>query len=181
MSRYEIRYAAIGGQGIVTAGTLLMGIAVERENKHAVESPTITAAVRGGSTKVDVIISDERILYPQATAIDLFVCTFQRTYDKFRDLIKDDAVVVVDSHLVPNPGETHNWKLHRIPIINETKSKLGNIVLTSVVTLAITQELTGIVAYENLVSYVRDWAPKEFLDLNMKAIELGRKLAGGGA
>ena len=85
MSRYEIRYAALGGQGIVTAGTLLMGIAVEKENKHAVESPTITAAVRGGSTKVDVIISDERILYPQATAIDLFVCTFQRPYDKFRD------------------------------------------------------------------------------------------------
>ena len=179
MSRYEVRYAALGGQGIVTAGTLLMGIAVEKEHKHAVESPTITAAVRGRSTKVDVIISDEKILYPQATAVDLFVCTFQKPYNKFRDLVKDDAVVVLDTHLVPEIGDRHNWKLHTIPIINETKSQLGNIVLTSVVTLAITQELTGIVAYENLVSYIQDWAPKEFLDLNMKAIGLGRKLARG--
>ena len=35
MSRYEIRYAAIGGQGIITAATLLVAIAVEKENKHA--------------------------------------------------------------------------------------------------------------------------------------------------
>jgi 2-oxoglutarate ferredoxin oxidoreductase subunit gamma len=177
MSRYEVRYAAVGGQGLVTAGALLMGVAVEKEKKHAVESSTITAAVRGGSTKVDVIISDEKILYPQATAIDFFVCTFQKPYDKFRDLIKDDAVVVLDTHLVPEVGDTHNWKLHQIPIINETKTQLGNIVLTSVVTLAITQELTEVVAYENLVNYVKEWAPKGFLELNMKAIEVGRKLA----
>jgi 2-oxoglutarate ferredoxin oxidoreductase subunit gamma len=177
MSRYEIRYAAVGGQGLVTAGTLLMGIAVEKENKHAVESPTITAAVRGGSTKVDVIISDEKILYPQATAIDFFVCTFQKPYDQFRDLIKDDAVVVLDTHLVPEIGDTRNWKLHQIPMINETKLQLGNIVLTSVVTLAVTQELTGIVEYENLESYIKEWAPRDFLELNLKAIEVGRELA----
>lgn len=179
MSRYEIRYAAVGGQGLVTAGTLLMGIAVEKEKRHAVESPTITAAVRGGSTKVDVIISDEKILYPQATAIDFFVCTFQKPYDKFRDQIKDDAVVVLDTHLVTKLGDTRRWKLHQIPIINETKTQLGNIILTSVVTLAITQELTGIVKYENLVSYIKAWAPKDFLELNLKAIEVGRDLARG--
>ncbi|HLP60526.1 MAG TPA: 2-oxoacid:acceptor oxidoreductase family protein, partial [Candidatus Deferrimicrobium sp.] len=75
MNRYEIRYAAIGGQGIVTAGALLVDIAVEMENKYALESPTYTATVRGGPTKVDVIISDQRIIFPQASAIDFFVCT----------------------------------------------------------------------------------------------------------
>ena len=80
MSRYEIRYAAVGGQGIITAGALLTDIAVEKENKFAIESPTYTATVRGGPTKVDIIISDKEIIFPQASAIDLFVCTYQKPF-----------------------------------------------------------------------------------------------------
>jgi len=64
MKKYEIRYGAVGGQGIITAGALLVDIAVEKEGKFAIESPTYTAAVRGGPTKVDVIIADEKIISP---------------------------------------------------------------------------------------------------------------------
>jgi len=175
-SRYEIRYGAVGGQGIVTAGALLVDIAVEKENKCAVESPTYTAAVRGGPTKVDIIISDEKIIFPQAAAIDFFLCTFQRPYDLYKNRLKDDAIVVVDSHLVKELGDTKNWKLYKVPIINETKKQLGNIVLTSVVTLAITQKLTQVIDFKNMVDYIKHWAPKDFLDLNLKAIEVGRSL-----
>ncbi len=176
MSRYEIRYAAVGGQGIVTAGSLLMAIAVEKENRHAVGSPTTTSAVRGGATKVDVIISPDKILFPQAKAIDFFLCTYQKSYDQYRDRIKPDAVVVLDTNLITKVGDTGSWKLHKIPIIQETKSRLGNVMLTSVVTLAITQELTGVVEYDNLVDYIREWAPEGLRDLNLKAVEVGRQL-----
>jgi 2-oxoglutarate ferredoxin oxidoreductase subunit gamma len=177
MSRTEIRYAAVGGQGIVTAGTLLMAIAVEKENLHAVGSPTTTSAVRGGATKVDVIISADKILFPQAKAIDFFLCTYQKSYDQYRDRIKPDAVVVLDTNLITKVGDTGSWKLHKIPIIQETKSRLGNVMLTSVVTLAITQELTGVVGYDNLVDYIREWAPDGLRDLNLKAVEVGCRLA----
>jgi 2-oxoglutarate ferredoxin oxidoreductase subunit gamma len=177
MSRFEVRYGAIGGQGIITAATLLVAIAVEKENKHAVESPTITAAVRGGATKADVIISDNQIIYPQAMAIDFFVCTHRKPYALYTDKIRDDAIVVIDSNLVFDKGDTKNWDVHDIPIIHETKDKLGRLVLTSVVTLSITQALTEIIEYDNMVSYVREWAPKDFLELNMEAIDLGQDLA----
>ncbi|UCH92478.1 MAG: 2-oxoacid:acceptor oxidoreductase family protein [Candidatus Aminicenantes bacterium] len=176
MKRYEIRYAAVGGQGILTAGTLLVDIAVKKEDKFALESPTYTAAVRGGATKVDVIISDQKIIFPQASAIDFFVCTDQKPYNLYRSMIKDDAFVIIDTNLVKDLGDTHNWKLYKIPIINETKKQLGNIVLTSVVTLSLTQKLTGIIEYDNMVEYVRKWAPKDFLQMNLKAIEIGRNL-----
>jgi len=176
MSRYEIRYAAVGGQGIITAGALLVDIAVEKEEKYALESPTYTATVRGGPTKVDVIIDSEQIIFPQASAIDFFVCTFQKPYDLYKKLIKDDAIVVVDTNLVKDLGDTRNWKLYRVPIINETKKQLGNIVLTSVVTLAMTQKLTNVIDYQNMVDYIKHWAPKDFLELNLKAIEVGRNL-----
>jgi len=175
-NRYEIRYAAVGGQGIITAGALLVDIAVHKEGKYALESPTYTATVRGGPTKVDVIISDSKVIFPQASAIDFFVCTFQKPYELYRSRLKDDAIVVVDTHLVKELGDTRNWKLYKVPIINETKKNVGNIVLTSVVTLAITQKLTNIIKYENMVEYIKEWAPKDFLDMNLKAIDVGWNL-----
>jgi 2-oxoglutarate ferredoxin oxidoreductase subunit gamma len=175
-NRYEIRYGAGGGQGIITAGALLCEIAVHKEKKYALESPTYTATVRGGPTKVDVIISDKKVMFPQASAIDFFVCTFQKPYDLYKSRVKDDAIVVIDSNLVPEIGDTKNWNLHQVPIINETKKHLGNIVLTSVVTLSMTQKLTGIIEYDNMVDFVKNWAPKGFAELNMKAIELGQNL-----
>lgn len=176
MSRYEIRYGAVGGQGLLTAGALLVNIAVAKENKFAVESPTYTASVRGGPTKVDIIISDKQILFPQANAIDCFVCTQQKPFDLYKDRLKDDAIVIIDSHLVKTPGETRNWKMKRIPLIYETKKQLGNIVLTSVVTLSLTQKITGIIGYQNMVNYIREWAPDEYIELNLKAIEIGQEL-----
>lgn len=176
MSRYEIRYGAVGGQGIITAGALLVDIAVKMEDKYALESPTYTATVRGGPTKVDIIISDEKILFPQASAIDFMVCTFQKPFDLYRSRLKDDAIVVVDSNLVKDLGDTRNWKLYQVPIINETKKQLGNIVLTSVVTLSMTQKLTNIVQFDNMMHFIKEWAPKDFLELNLKAVEVGRSL-----
>ena len=176
MERYEIRLGAVGGQGIITAGALLVDIAVEKEGKYALESPTYTATVRGGPTKVDVIISDEKIIFPQASKIDFFICTFQKPYDLYKERLKDDAIVVVDSNLVKDLGDTKNWKLHKVPIINETKKQLGNIVFTSVVTLAITQKLTNIIDYKNMVNFIKHWAPKGTSEVNLKAVELGRSL-----
>jgi 2-oxoglutarate ferredoxin oxidoreductase subunit gamma len=176
MSRYEIRYAAVGGQGIVTAGNLLVDIAVEMEDKYALASPTYTATVRGGPTKVDLIVSDDKIVFPQASAIDLFICTSQKPFDLYQARIKEDAIVVLDSNLVKDVDDTHNWTIYKAPIINETKKQLGNIILTSVVTLSMTQKLTNIIDYDNMVEFVKGWAPKGFLDLNLKAIEVGRSL-----
>jgi 2-oxoglutarate ferredoxin oxidoreductase subunit gamma len=151
-------------------------IAVKMENKFAIESPTYTAAVRGGPTKVDVIVADEKIIFPHAVAIDFFLCTDQKPYDIYKERLKDDAIVVVDSHLVRELGDTKHWKIYQIPIINETKVQTGNVVLTSVVTLAITQKMTGVIGYENMVEHIKHWAPKGAVDINLKAIEVGMNL-----
>ena len=174
--RYEIRYAAVGGQGIITAGALLVDIAVTMENKHAVESPTYTASVRGGPTKVDIIISERKVLFPQTYSIDFFVCTDQRPFDLYKSRLRDDSIVIVDSHLVKKLGDTRDWTLYRLRVINETKKQLGNVVLTSVVTLSMTQKLTGIIQYDNMLRFVKKWAPSDYLDLNIQAVQLGQDL-----
>ena len=174
--KYEVRYGALGGQGIITAGNLLSEIAVKYENKHAVASPTYTATVRGGPTKVDVIISDEPVLFSHATSINFFICTEQRPYDSYVSRVADDAIVVVDSNLIKNLGNTAHWTIYQVPIIHETEKQIGNIALTSVLSLAMTQALTNIIQYDHMIEFVKEWAPKNFLDLNLKAMELGKTL-----
>jgi 2-oxoglutarate ferredoxin oxidoreductase subunit gamma len=120
--------------------------------------------------------SGEEILFPQASAIDLFVCTHQIPYDLYYNMVKDDAIVIVDSLLVKDLGDTKNREIFQVPIINETKKQLGNMVLTSVVVLSMTQKVTGIIGYKNMKDYVMNWAPKEYIDLNIKAIDVGRGL-----
>ena len=174
--KYEVRFGAIGGQGIITAGILLSEIAVKLENKHAIASPTYTATVRGGATKVDVIISDEPVFFSHATAIDFCVCTDQRPFGLYKSRLKSNAILVVDSHLVTDLGDIQDWTVYSIPIINMTEKEIGNIALTSVVSLAMAQKLTGIIEYSNMISFVKEWAPKNYLDLNLKALDLGAEL-----
>ena len=181
-NRFEIRYGAVGGQGIITAGALLVDIAVEKEKKYALESPTYTATVRGGPTKVDIIISDRPVTFPQACAIDLFVCTFQKPWDIYKERLKDNAIIVVDSNLVKDLGETGTWKVYKVPIINETKKEVGNVMFTSVVTLGMTQKLTNVIDYQNMIDFIKmKYAPKgeELVRLNLRAIEVGRSLVSG--
>lgn len=174
--KYQLRLAAIGGQGILTAGTLLTHIAVDKEAKHAAESPTYTSAVRGEPTKVDIVISDNPILFPSVTEVDFFLCTEQSTFNAFKDKIKDNAIVVVDSELVSDLGDAKQWKLYSIPLISQTKIQLGSLVFISVVSLAITQKLTNIVKYESMIEYIKEWAPKGLVEQNIQALEVGRNL-----
>jgi len=174
--KYQIRYGAIGGQGLITAATLLCEIAVKIENKHAVSSPTYTAAVRGGATKADVIISDEPVLFSHATAIDFCICTDQRPYALYKSRLKNDGILVVDSNLVSDLGDTLGWTVYQVPLIAATEKEVGSVVLTSVVSLAMTQHLTNIIGYDNMVAFVKDWAPKHYLDENLKALDLGVRL-----
>jgi len=73
-------------------------------------------------------------------------------------------------------GDILDWTVYSIPIIADTEREVGTVVLTSVVSLAMTQKLTNIIEYDNMVSFVKAWAPRNYLEENLKAIDLGYKL-----
>jgi 2-oxoglutarate ferredoxin oxidoreductase subunit gamma len=173
-NRYEVRLAAVGGQGVILAGDLLAHAAYE-EGKFSVQSPTYTAQVRGGPTKIDVIIDTEKILYPRTTAIDFFLSLAQRSFDAFAVGLKPDCTILVDPNLV------HDCKGHanvfRIPIIELTRTKLGRMVYTSVVALGAMVELTDVVKRETIRKVVEENAPAGTDMQNWKALEIGFEAA----
>jgi 2-oxoglutarate ferredoxin oxidoreductase subunit gamma len=170
-NRYEARFSAVGGQGVLLAGDVLGYAAQKFENRYSIQSPTYTAQVRGGPTKIDVIIDDEPIIYPKTTAINFFLSLAQGSYDAFLYDLRDDAIVVVDPALVFKINE--KYLTYPVPIIELTKKHIGKMVMTSVLALGIMVELTHAVTKEAVEKALLEKAPKGTENLNIKALRLG--------
>jgi 2-oxoglutarate ferredoxin oxidoreductase subunit gamma len=174
---FEARFSAVGGQGIILAGTILADAAF-LEGMQAAGSPTYTAQVRGGPTKVDVIIDSERILFPRTSQIDFFLSLATNSYNRFGTDIRQGAPVVVDPNLVTIPDEHREiYQMYEIPIINLTQEELGRLVYTSAVALGTFIALTDILSEESIREALKRRAPKGTESYNMKALEVGQKAA----
>jgi len=172
--RYEIRFSGEGGQGVILGGAILAEAAILHEGRFAVQSPQYGSRVRGGPTKVDVIISDLPILFPRATKIDFFLALAQMSYNKYANGLADDAVLLIDANLVPNVNENGRY-VHRLPIVEIAKVELGNEVLSSSVALGAVIALTGIVRPDAAWKAIEARVPAKVKELNRKAFERGCK------
>lgn len=172
---YEARFAAIGGQGIITAGTFLATAAI-MEGKFAAQSPTYTSQVRGGPTKVDVIVSDEEVLFPKGNQLDLFLAMAQRPYDLYYREMKPDALIIVEENLVQNIHDDGH-RVVRLPIIELAEKEIGLGVTTSVIATGAVVALTGIVKPETMQRAILDRVPKGTEAINMRAFEVGLEIA----
>lgn len=173
---FEARFAAVGGQGILLAGDIVAEAAISFEGKYAVDSPTYTAQVRGGPTKVDVIVDSKRIEFTRTTAIDFMLCLAQRSWDRFGFDLKDGCVVLVDPSLVHTVDEK-KYRVYRLPIIELTKTHLKKMVFTSAVSLGAMSALTDFLNPESIKKALLKKAPRGTEEPNMKAFEVGYNAA----
>jgi 2-oxoglutarate ferredoxin oxidoreductase subunit gamma len=66
MSRYEIRFAGSGGQGIILAAVIAgEAAALYEENLYVVQTQSYGPEARGGKSKAEVVISTVPIDYPR--------------------------------------------------------------------------------------------------------------------
>ncbi len=172
--RYEFRFSGEGGQGVILGGAILAEAAILHEGKYAVQSPQYGSRVRGGPTKVDVIISESPILYPRATKINFFLALAQMSYNKYAVGLADDAVLLVDANLVPNVQDNGHAVYH-LPIVEIAKVELGNEVLSNSVALGAVVVLTGVVGPEAAWKAVEARVPGKAKEINRRAFERGMK------
>ncbi len=176
-NRFEARLSGEGGQGVVMGGAILAEAAILHEGRYAIQSPMYGSRVRGGPTKVDIIISDEEIVYPRATTISFFLSLAQTAFNKFSADLADDAIILVDKYLVPNVPHNNNRKVYRYPFVETAKSEMGNVVLSNIIAIAVVVELTGVVSHEALWQAIQARVPKKYIDLNKQAMERGFEIA----
>ena len=175
----EFRFVGVGGQGVILAGEILAEAKI-KNNGYGVKASTYTSQVRGGPTKVDIVLSDSEILYPYANEgeIEFMLATAQVSYDAFKNGVKNGGIIVVEPNLVtPATDDKNRWKIYEIPIITIAKEEVGNVITQSVIALAITVEMTKALDHELVKEVMLSKVPTKVKEANEKAYKLGIEYA----
>lgn len=176
---YQLRFTGVGGQGVLLAGEILAEAKI-KDHGYGVKAATYTSQVRGGPTKVDILLDSEEILYPYANEgeIDFMLSTAQVSYNAFKGGVKAGNIIVVEPNLVtPSDEDKKKFRIYEIPIITIAKEEVGNVVTQSVVALAITVTMTKCVNRDLVFDTMLEKVPDKVKDLNKKAFELGERYA----
>ncbi len=170
--RYELRFSGAGGQGLITAGIIMAEAAAIIEGRYTAQSQSYGPEARGGASKSEVIISDEPIDYPKATAVDACLALTQQAADKYAAGVKPGGMLLLDSDFVKRDPEG-DFRIVKFPIIRTAKDEVGREIVANVVALGAMVALTGIISRESGEQAVIARVPEAFIELNKKAYNTG--------
>ena len=174
--KQTFRFSGTGGQGLITAGIILAEAAL-LDGKMAIQSQSYGPEARGGSSKAEVIISDEAIHFGRVMHPETLLVMSQEAADKYSTDCTPDSLIITDSLFVENiPVSAHRVDL---PITRTAVSTCGKALFANIVALGAVAALTNCVSIESLTKAVLDRVPKGTEDANKKALAAGIALAKG--
>ena len=172
----QVRFAGLGGQGIILMGEIL-GEAAVLEKKYVGQASSYGSEARGSACNADVIISDSWIDYPEVTEADVLACMSQGTYEMHRKKVNSaKGVIFYDSQMV-KPDPSSSLKHIPIPANERALKELGNRMAANMVLLGAVVKTVGLVSEEALLQSLSKRVPASFLETNRKALALGFELA----
>ena len=171
-------FSGSGGQGVITATIILAEAAVIYENLNAVQSQSYGAEARGGATRSDVIISDSTVHYPKVIQPNVLVCLTQQAYNKFYGIIRPGGMLVTDSRYVKTERKV-DARQFELPMHQSVMEKIGKPIVFNICMLGAVLSLTELVRPESIMKVLETRIPRDFLDMNRQALELGRSLGEG--
>ena len=170
MELTEVRFAGSGGQGLILSARILFH-ALGLEGKTAARSQGYEPTSRGGFCFSDVVAGDGELDYPLATSLGFLLALDQVGVAPSQPLLKKGALVIADQRLTPEPP-TRNVDLYRTPLTDRAIA-LGNIRIANIIGLGLMCGLGGICGKDSLAKAIVSETPKNFLDLNLEALEAG--------
>ena len=176
MSRTEILVGGVGGQGVVLSGILLGTAATLFEGKKAVQTQSYSSELRGGSTRAEVIISEEPVTDPQVRKPDILIALAEDALAKYIQRIKPKGLLVIDSDLVKGakPGD---YEILAIPATSIADKEMGNIVVANLIVLGALIRKTGLLSVEAMEKAIEVSVPKKAITLNLNAFRRGLELS----
>ena len=174
--RYEIRLSGSGGQGLILMGIILAEAIGIYDGKYVSQTQSYGPEARGGSSKSEVIVSDEEIDYPKAMKLDVLLAMNQKSCDEFYRDLKPEGLLIVDSTFV---SQVPTSRAVQIPFTRIAREKLNREVVANIVALGALTQLTTVVSPNAIESAVLGRVPKGMEELNREALRAGIKAAQG--
>lgn len=171
--RVEFRLSGSGGQGLLLAGITLAEAAIHA-GKNAVQTQSYGPEARGGSSKAEVVISDEEIDYPKATDPDFLLALTNDAYKTYGPMMAK-GLIITDTSVTLDPAI--KARTVALPILASAAEKVGKKVVANMVALGVLGGLSGVAPKEILKKAVVVRVPKGTDELNVKALEVGLELA----
>jgi len=168
----DIRFSGFGGQGVIRCG-LITGKALSLfDEKHATLTQSFGPEARGSACSSQLVVSDDRVLYPYIAAPEVLVCMSQEAYEKYAAELRDNGTLIIDEDLV-RPGTPHGKiKMYSIPA-TRIAEELGAKVVMNLVMLGFFTAITEAVSPESMKKALPGLVPGRFLELNEEAFDRG--------
>ncbi|MBI4743012.1 MAG: 2-oxoacid:acceptor oxidoreductase family protein [Betaproteobacteria bacterium] len=172
MSTQEIRFSGFGGQGIIRCA-LITGKALSLyDDKFATMTQAFGPEARGSACSAQLVVSDEKVLYPYITAPGVLMALSQEAYEKYSGEVIEGGTLIVDADLVKPHPEHPGRTLWRVPATRFAE-ELGNRMFTNLVALGFFAAITGVVSDAAMKKALPGLVPDRFLKINIKAFEKG--------
>jgi 2-oxoglutarate ferredoxin oxidoreductase subunit gamma len=168
----EIRFSGFGGQGIIRLG-LITGKAISLfDNKYATMTQSFGPEARGSACSSQVVVSEDRVLYPYITKPEILVSMSQEAYEKYEPELRDDGILIIDTDLVKLKPARGKIRVYGIPSTRFAE-EMGNRIFANLVMLGFFTSISKVVSPDAIKKALPGLVPKRFLDLNIKAFERG--------
>ena len=172
--RTEIRIAGLGGQGVVLAGQIL-GRAAVYDGKKVVQTQSYGAEARGSAAKSEVIISDEKIGFPDVRKCDVLVVMNQTAFDKNNKDVKETGILIAEEDVKTQENDVKIRVFH-VPFIKAAEAEFKSKMYANVVMLGVLAKITALVSNEAMEKAIDVSVPNEAKQKNINAFRLGLQL-----
>lgn len=170
----QVRFAGIGGQGLVTLGAVLAEAAAA-QGMEVAASQSYGSQARGGATHADVVISNETIDFPHVTRPDWLVVMAVEAWRQYVPGLGQRCTVLYDDFFVKSPGDAPCSKI-AVPATGLAVDELGSQIAANFVMLGALVGLSKIVEPESVSGAIERIVGRRFVELNRRAFALGLEL-----
>jgi 2-oxoglutarate ferredoxin oxidoreductase subunit gamma len=165
----QIIITGFGGQGIVLAGRIVGKAAAIGDRRESTLVQSYGPESRGGACSAQVTLSDSAIYYPYITHPDILVCMSQAGYEKYRDGLTDDSILIVDQDLVRPSGKRDYFAVPSTRFAEQMGLKM----MANIIMIGFFTAITEAISLEAARRTVAESVPKGTEEKNLAAFQKG--------
>jgi 2-oxoglutarate ferredoxin oxidoreductase subunit gamma len=168
----EIILAGSGGQGLILSGIMLAEAAM-LEGKNVAQTQSYGVASRGGLSLAEVIIDVDEIIFQQVRKPDCVLALTEEAAKKYEGWAANGVTLLYDSTLAAARSGEHCIGRD----FTRRASDMGNAGSVNILALATVVAFTRVVKLASLESLLKKRFRGAALELNLKFLAAGSKLA----